>query len=140
MRFRAGAIGLFAVAAVTGCSSNGSDVAGPTLGESQGIRLGQSPTGDVRSSFQVVRGTGDITSTVLQFRGLLGEPLAIAQVVRAGRTVGQGHFVIRSAAQKSPCVWNWSKFSAIRARSLSIMYLQLLRRNAAPSRSADCLV
>lgn len=74
MWFRAGAIGLAAVAAVTGCSSNASDVAGPTLAESQGIVPGQAPSGDVRSSFQVVRGTGDITSTVVQFRGLLGDP------------------------------------------------------------------
>src|SRR5260370_29905782 len=71
------------------------------------------------------------------FRGLVGEPLGIAQVVRAGRAIGQGHFVIRFTAQKSPSVWNWSKFPAIGARSPSIMYLQLLRRNDAPSQSAD---
>jgi hypothetical protein len=36
--------------------------------------MGRAPTGDVRSTFQVVRGSGDITPSVTQFRGLLGDP------------------------------------------------------------------
>jgi len=35
------------------------------------------------------------------FGGLMGEPLGVAQVVRAGGAIGQGHFVIRFIAQNA---------------------------------------
>src|SRR5205823_6419459 len=76
--------------------------------------------------------------------GLGVEPFGIAPVVRARRTIAHGHFVIRSVAQKSPFVRS-EQVPCHRARRLSIMYLRLLRRNVAPSQSADrrgwcCLV
>jgi hypothetical protein len=75
MRFRGAVIGLVAFgAAAVGCSGYG-DLAGPGSGDSVGTFLGRAPTGDVRSSFQVVRGSGDITPTVAQFRTLLGDPV-----------------------------------------------------------------
>jgi hypothetical protein len=79
MRF-AGLIGLVALAAASaGCGGYGGDLAGPELGDTVGTVIGRAPTGDVRSSFRVVRGSGDITPFVAQFRGLLGDPSNGAQ-------------------------------------------------------------
>jgi hypothetical protein len=80
MRFRGVAIGLAVIGAlVAGCGNYGSNMTGPQSGSSRpkymGTLVGQAPSGDVRSSFQVVQGTGDITAAVAQFRGLLGDPL-----------------------------------------------------------------
>ena len=76
MRFRAAGIGLVALSmALGGCGDSSGNLAGPPVGDTQGMVTGQGPTGDVRSSFQVVRGTGDISSAVVQFRALLGDPV-----------------------------------------------------------------
>jgi len=75
MRFKAAVIGWGALATISsGCGDYGTNVAGPQ-GYMQGAFVGRSPSGDVRSTFQVVKGTGDITASVAQFRGLLGEPV-----------------------------------------------------------------
>ena len=75
MRFRGAFIGLVALSAVlSGCGDNGSNMMGPT-GDLRGSIVGQAPAGDVRSTFQIVQGTGDITSAVTQFRALLGDPV-----------------------------------------------------------------
>lgn len=63
MRFHAAwgglaALGVFAI----GCSSYDGSTAGPDLA-------------DVRSSFKVVQGSGDIAPVVARFRALLGDPL-----------------------------------------------------------------
>ena len=46
------------------------------------------------------------------FRRLVREPLGVAQVVRSGRAVAQGHFVVWIAGQKSPSLWILSEFHA----------------------------
>jgi hypothetical protein len=61
-------------AAVSGCGDYGGDLAGPIVEDTVGSMLGRAPSGDVRSSFKVVRGSGDITATVTQFRAMLGDP------------------------------------------------------------------
>jgi hypothetical protein len=69
-------MGLVALGAIAvGCGDYGNNVAGPAVGDRQGTYTGRGPSGDVRSTFQIVRGSGDITSAVVQFRGLLGDPL-----------------------------------------------------------------
>ncbi|HET8625244.1 MAG TPA: hypothetical protein VFM14_16915 [Gemmatimonadales bacterium] len=74
MRFET-VLGLAVLASgLGGCGDYGGDLAGPDAEDSIGTLLGRSPNGDVRSTFKVVRGTGDITPTVAQFRALLGEP------------------------------------------------------------------
>jgi hypothetical protein len=76
MRFGSALFGTLVLGlAAGGCGDYGSGVTGPGPGDTSGGYLGRAPSGDVRSSFQVVRGTGDITATVTQFRGLLGDPL-----------------------------------------------------------------
>lgn len=60
--------------AAGGCGESGGNLAGPEQGDTPGTVLGRAPAGDVRSSFQLVSGAGDITPLVAQFRGLLGEP------------------------------------------------------------------
>src|SRR5215467_13065783 len=75
MQFRAAGFGLVAVTAMAGgCGYNNGDSTGPSATYNSGAVLGLAPSGDVRSSFQVVRGAGDITATVAQFRTLLGDP------------------------------------------------------------------
>jgi hypothetical protein len=75
MRFGPALFGTLVLGVGAGaCGDYGSDVAGPGSGDTLGTVLGRAPTGDVRSSYQVVRGAGDITPTVIQFRGLLGDP------------------------------------------------------------------
>lgn len=72
MKLRA-LIGLVALGAmVSGCGDNGTNMTGPPTGDLRGSIVGQGPSGDVRSTFQIVRGTGDITATVAEFRVLLG--------------------------------------------------------------------
>jgi hypothetical protein len=68
---RLGAVGLSALAAAC---SNGDNLAPPAKSGDEGTRVGVSPHGEVRSSFRVIRGTGDITATVTQFRDALGQP------------------------------------------------------------------
>ena len=68
------------VAALAGCGDYGSNMAGPQS-EDAGTVTGSLSRGDIRSSFKVVRGTGDITAAVAEFRGLLGDPL---NAVKAG--------------------------------------------------------
>lgn len=80
MRFRGALIGLVALgAASAGCGDYGGDLAGPPAEDSVRTFLGRAPSGDVRASFQVVRGSGDITPVVTEFRGLLGDPVNGAQ-------------------------------------------------------------
>jgi hypothetical protein len=80
MRF-GGVVALVALgAASVGCGNYG-DLAGPP-GEETGTVLGRAPSGDVRSTFKVLRGSGDITSVVTQFRTMLGDPVN-------GATAGQ---------------------------------------------------
>ena len=75
MRFNAVLVGMIALGAgAAGCGDYGGDLAGPITEDTLGTVLGRSPRGDVRSSFKVVRGSGDIAATVVQFRGLLGDP------------------------------------------------------------------
>ena len=75
MHSRRALIGFVALSAVlSGCGDNGSNMMGPT-GDLRGSIVGQAPAGDVRSTFQIVQGTGDITSAVTQFRALLGDPV-----------------------------------------------------------------
>lgn len=75
MRFSATLIGLVGLGAATGaCGGYSGNLTGPPT-DMQGTVIGRSPGGDVRSSFQVIRGSGDITSAVNQFRGLLGDPV-----------------------------------------------------------------
>jgi hypothetical protein len=72
MKLRA-LIGLVALGAVAGgCGDYSGNMAGPAMGDTQGTAVGLSPRGNVRSTFQVVRGTGDITAAVAEFRVLLG--------------------------------------------------------------------
>ena len=74
MRFEAVLIGVIGLTALgTGCG-NGDDLAGPGTQGDQGTRVGVSPSGEVRSTFKVTKGSGDITATVLQFRDALGQP------------------------------------------------------------------
>ena len=80
MRFGGAFVGLVAFgAALVGCGDYGGDLAGPIVDDTVGTVLGRAPSGNVRSSFRVVRGSGDITATVTQFRGLLGDPSNGAQ-------------------------------------------------------------
>ena len=76
MHSRRALIGLVALGAVlSGCGDNGSNMTAPQTGDLRGSIVGQAPAGDVRSTFQIVQGTGDITSAVTQFRALLGDPV-----------------------------------------------------------------
>lgn len=62
MHSRQALIGLVALGAVlSGCGDNGSNMTAPQTGDLRGSIVGQAPAGDVRSTFQVVQGTGDIT-------------------------------------------------------------------------------
>ena len=75
MRFHAAWVGLTALGVFAfGCSSYDGSTAGPDLA-------------DVRSSFKVVQGSGDIAPVVAQFRALLGDPLngVLAGQQAAGR-------------------------------------------------------
>jgi hypothetical protein len=73
MRVEIAVIGLIGLVALGAGCGNGDNLAGPD-GQVEGTRVGQSPSGEVRSSFRVTKGTGDITATVLQFRDSLGQP------------------------------------------------------------------
>ena len=74
MRFET-ALGLAVLAAgLGGCGDYSEDLAGPDAEDTAGTLLARGPNGDVRSTFRVVRGSGDIAPVVLQFRTLLGEP------------------------------------------------------------------
>jgi len=75
MRVEAGLIGMAALAAVAAGCGYGDNVAGPGAQYDEGTQAGQLPYGEVRSSFRVFKGSGDITATVLQFRDSLGQPV-----------------------------------------------------------------
>lgn len=75
MRVEAAVIGLVGLAALGAGCGNGDNLAGPDGQQVEGTRVGQSPSGEVRSSFRVTKGTGDITATVVQFRDTLGQPV-----------------------------------------------------------------
>ncbi len=80
MWFGRAVIALVALGASSaGCGDYGGDLAGPPAEDTAGTVLGRARTGDVRSTFKVVRESGDIAATVVQFRGLLGEPSNGAQ-------------------------------------------------------------
>ena len=73
MRFETALAALVVIgAAAGGCGDYNGDVAGPEA-DGTGRLLARAPSGDVRASFQVVRGSGDIAPVVAQFRGLLGD-------------------------------------------------------------------
>jgi hypothetical protein len=72
MRF-AGLIALVGLSGLAGCSS-GDNLAPPSGQPEEGSRVGLSPSGEVNSSFRVIKGSGDITATVDQFRDALGQP------------------------------------------------------------------
>jgi hypothetical protein len=73
MRVEAVVIGLVGLTALGAGCGNGDNL-GPGGQRVEGTRIGQAPSGEVRSSFRVTKGTGDITATVLQFRDALGQP------------------------------------------------------------------
>jgi hypothetical protein len=72
MRFAAwiGVVGLSGLAAC----SNGDNLAPSAQSGDEGVLLAVSPIGEVRSTFRVFKGTGDITATVAEFRDALGQP------------------------------------------------------------------
>jgi hypothetical protein len=75
MRFGTAFAALAVIGAASGgCGDYGDDIAGPDGEITEGTVLGRAPSGDVRATFQVVRGSGDIAPVVTQFRGLLGDP------------------------------------------------------------------
>ena len=73
MRF-AGLIGVVGVSALAAACSSGDNLAPPSGQPQEGTRLGVSPSGEVQSTFKVIKGSGDITATVAQFRDALGQP------------------------------------------------------------------
>jgi hypothetical protein len=73
MRF-ARLIGAVGVSALAAACSSGDNLAPPSGQPQEGTRLGVSPSGEVQSTFKVIKGSGDITVTITQFRDALGQP------------------------------------------------------------------